>query len=130
MSSTGTLVVRVVTSLAQLPVSDATVTVLMRNGSEAPRLLSISKTDSNGKTAPLVLKTPDTHNCLVPAKHVAYALYEVWIEHPNFCMANIRNVPIYSDIESIQEVNLRPLSRSKTNDYCAVNAKEIPLLDL
>ena len=57
-NTTGTLLVQVYTSRAELPVRDATVVVIRRAPSGKYELISIQSTDSSGMTKPIAVETP------------------------------------------------------------------------
>ena len=59
MPQTGSLVVRAFTSLAQLPVSGATVIISSQEEDGRRKVYSIQTTDESGGTQPIQLEAPD-----------------------------------------------------------------------
>lgn len=115
MPSTGTLVVRVFTSRTQLPISNATVTVLQKSETNKLHLLAIRVTDRNGKTEPITIETPDLSESFIPGEPHAYTKCDIWAEHPDYQLSEIQNVEIFPGIESLLEISLIPLLRSQSN---------------
>ena len=58
MASTGTILIRVYTSQARLPVSGAMAAILRPETGGKTELLALRITDESGKTAPVRLATP------------------------------------------------------------------------
>lgn len=129
MPSTGTLVVRVYTSRTQLPISNVTVTILQKSQENKLHLLAVRITDKNGKTEPVIIETPDRNDSLFPGESNAYALCDIWAEHPDYQISEVQNVEIFPGIESLQEISMIPLLRSQSN-FTSVNKVEIPPQDL
>ena len=83
MASIGTIIFRVYTSNAQIPVEGATVVV--RQQDDPGNLLGIRITDESGQTEPLSIATPDTalgqtqENLIQPWTGAV-----VYIEHPQY----------------------------------------------
>ena len=59
MASIGTIMLRIYTSRAQLPVPGATVAVTQKSGGGRHTLLAVRTTDENGRIAPVRVATPD-----------------------------------------------------------------------
>lgn len=126
MEGKGTLLVRVYTSRAQLPVAGATVVVTQRDKGGKYKLLSVQSTDSSGATRPVEIPTPllgeSTHpGAVLPP----FAVCDVWAEHPGFAMLLVEGVQIFDGVETLQSMELEPLSQGQSsliqNDF-----REIP----
>lgn len=65
-------------------------------------------TNINGETASVRLPTPAKALSLTPSdnKLLPYSVYSVYVEHAGFVPAVFSNVPVFSEIESIQPVQL------------------------
>ncbi len=108
---TGTLEVWVTASRAQLPVEGATVAVTSA-GPENRTLLSLLVTDESGRAGPITLDAaPGGGMGLEPGSPVPFADYALWVEHPAYEVARIERFQIFPGVESIQQINLLPLSR-------------------
>lgn len=130
MEGKGTLLVRVYTSRAQLPVAGATVVVTQRDKGGKYKLLSVQSTDSSGATRPVEIPTPllgeSTHpGAVLPP----FAVCDVWAEHPGFAMLLVEGVQIFDGVETLQSMELEPLSQGQSsliqNDF-----REIPRQNL
>lgn len=109
MSSQGSVIARVYTSDAYLPLADAVVsfTRILDDGSR--RLLAIRRTDSSGLTAPVYVETPDTSQSLTPGMSVRpYASVDVQVEVPGYGGILAEGVQVFPGVETIQGLQLRP----------------------
>ena len=109
MADSGTLVTHVFTSRGELPVEDAAVSFVRRDGSGRQRLLAIRTSDQSGNTAPLTIVTPDAGLSLRPAKAIPFAVVDVWVERLGYQLLVIRDVQVFPGVESIQSLPLIPL---------------------
>ncbi len=109
MAQTGTLVVRVSTSTAQLPVADATVVVYDLGEDGRRNVHSIQITDSSGGTAPIQLDAPDYDLSQSPGSPLPFASYGMLVEHPDYYVAFFEQLQIFSGVETVQNVSLSPL---------------------
>ena len=126
-NTTGTLLVQVYTSRAELPVRDATVVVIRRAPSGKYELISIQSTDSSGMTKPIAVETPPLLESTEPNNIPGppFAQCDIWAEHPNYAMLLVEGVQVFPGVETIQSMDLCPLSGSGTELFqCGV--REIP----
>ena len=79
MASIGTIVTRVYTSRAQLPVPGATVAVTQRAGGGRHTLLALRVTDENGRTAPIRVATPEPSASESPGTESPFAVCDIWV---------------------------------------------------
>lgn len=65
-------------------------------------------TNINGETASVRLPTPAKSLSLTPSDNrtLPYSVYSVYVEHAGFVSAAFSNVPVFSEIESVQPVQL------------------------
>lgn len=108
MPAEGTLIVRVYTSAAQLPIQGAIVGVTQRtpNGT---RLLATRITDRSGRIEPITIRTPNLADSLKPGMAKPWTSVDILIEEPSFERALIENVQIFAGIATQQNVDLIPL---------------------
>lgn len=116
MIQTGSLLVRVFTSRAQIPVPGATVAVSKVNEDGRYELLSVQMTDSSGMVGPIILPAPDFDLSQSPGMAVPFANYSMMVEHPDYNMALFNNLQIFSGVETVQNVPLMPLSVPAANE--------------
>lgn len=109
MAQTGTLVVRVSTSQAQLPVANATVVVYALGEDGRRNVQSIQITDSSGGSAPIQLDAPDYDLSQSPGSPLPFASYALLVEHPDYYLALFEQLQIFSGVETVQHVSLTPL---------------------
>ena len=66
-------------------------------------------TDVDGTTQPILLPAPPRSLSQSPAQSGArlpYAVYSIYVEHPDFVREVFTNVPVFSGVESIQPVRM------------------------
>lgn len=109
MASIGTIVTRIYTSRAQLPVAGATVAVTRKSGGGRHTLLAVRMSDENGRTSPVRIATPDPVASESPGMEVPFAACDLWIEAPGYEMRLVENVQVFPNTETLQELELVPL---------------------
>jgi hypothetical protein len=106
----GTLLVQVTTSRASLPVRDATVVVTTPAPDGRHELVSLTETDESGLSGPIQLTTPPSADGgQTPGGGTPFAMYSLWVEHPEYTLAFVENFQIFPGIESVQQISLIPL---------------------
>ncbi|MBQ4527822.1 MAG: spore cortex-lytic protein [Clostridia bacterium] len=102
----GYVTARVYTSDAQIPVKDATFSVLSADGSN--KLIGVRITDENGKTELVSVDTPDIALSTSPGNEKPFTGVNVRIDHPGFNTAYIEGVQVFAEQVSVQNVELIP----------------------
>lgn len=111
MSSQGSVIARVYTSDAYLPLRNAPVTFTQQMPDQSEKLLAVRLTDQSGLTAPVFIDTPDLSQSLTPgASSPPYTVIRIRVEYPGYSSLLVEGVQIFSGIETIQSLQLRPLS--------------------
>lgn len=104
----GSLIVQTVTADGALPVAGAKVVISrMIDGQET--LQGYDTTDISGRTRVFALPAPSAELSQVPGNLRPYASYIISVKADGFGDAKFRNVPIFSGIQSIQQVVLLPV---------------------
>ena len=104
----GYLIVRVTTAGGAIPLEDALVSIRGEAPSDSGVIFTL-KTDRDGRTPKIALKTPrkslsESKNDLRP-----YALYNVDVMKKGYVPVYFHSVPIFPDVLSIQPATLAPL---------------------
>lgn len=120
MPQTGSLVVRVYTSQAQLPVSGATVIISSPAGDGRRRVYSIQTTNDSGGTSPIQLEAPDLSHSESPGGTAPFSDYSLVVEHPEYYLATFEQLQVFPGIETVQNVPLVPLPQPSGDDITAV----------
>lgn len=108
MRANGTLIFRVFTSEANLPVEGATVVVQQLN--PPGRLLGLRITNSSGETDPIVIETPENALSQSPEDaEIPWTGIRALVEHPGFEKVNLEGIQVFPGIQSVQNVQLIPL---------------------
>ena len=119
MPQTGSLVVRVFTSQAQLPVSGATVIISSPSEDGRRKVFSIQTTDESGGTRPVTLEAPDLSHSESPGGTVPFSDYSLVVEHPEYYLATFEKLQVFPGVETVQNVPLVPLPQPAGNDITA-----------
>ncbi len=127
MAQTGTLIFQVYSARQAIPVKDATITITA-SGADQNVVVASRITDENGKTVPLVFTTPDRNVSTSPNEERGYTAVDVVISHPMYSQVDLRNVQIFPDEESIQNMELIPLAEFADNSETRVYTIEPQLL--
>lgn len=109
MAATGTILTRVFTSQAQIPVAGATVAFTQRGPEGHHTLLALRVTDANGRTAPVQVDTPDASASESPGTVTPFAVCDIWAESPGYELLVVENVQIFAGTQTLQELELIPL---------------------
>ena len=118
MESAGRLTVRVYVSHAQIPVEGATVVVTAPGEEGKMNLLSVQATDSSGEIRPIDIAAPDLSGSEFPQAEGAappFSVCDVWAEHPGYAMLEAVGVQIFPGVETVQTMELIPLSRGESS---------------
>ena len=108
MAATGTILTRVFTSRAQIPVAGATVAFTQR-GTEGRHTLLALRVDANGRTTPVQVETPDASASESPGTVTPFAVCDIWAETPGYELLVVENVQIFAGTQTLQELELIPL---------------------
>ncbi len=119
MPQTGSLVVRVFTSQAQLPVSGATVIISSPSEDGRRKVFSIQTTDESGGTQPLQLEAPDKILSEGPGQAAPFSDYSLVVEHPEYYLATFEKLQVFPGVETVQNVPLVPLPQPAGDDITA-----------
>ena len=95
MDDIGTLIIRVYTSRAQIPISGATVVVTHEGKGGRRELLSLQVTDSSGAILPLQISTPLLGESTAPLQ--------------------VDGVQIFPGVETTQDMELIPLAEGQSS---------------
>ena len=109
MAEKGTLVVFVYTARMAIPIKNARVSLL---DSETQDLIGFRSTNEEGLTSVFELDTPDTSLSLSPEESgnsTPFSVVDILITHPMYQKILVKNVQIFPNRESIQNVNMIPL---------------------
>ena len=104
----GYLIVRVTTAGGAIPLEDALVSIRGEKASESGILYSL-KTDRDGRTPKIELKTPKKSLSEAQGNERPYALYNVDVMKKGFVPAYYHSVPVFPDVLSIQPAQMIPL---------------------
>ncbi len=118
LSSQGSILIRVFTSDAYLPLAGAPVIVTQTRSDGSLNLLAIRITDSSGITQPVIVSTPEEALSLQPDPGSnPYALVDIRASYPGYSSFHGSNIPVFTGVETIQEVQLKPQSEPGTGGY-------------
>ncbi len=112
MTATGELQISVTSSLGQIPVEGATVSISYTG--EPDTVLEELTTDSSGQTETINLPAPPVEYSLEPETEVQpYSEYNITVSAPGYEPTVVNGSEIFSDSISTQPVRLNPLEISE-----------------
>ncbi|MCI8477324.1 MAG: spore cortex-lytic protein [Oscillospiraceae bacterium] len=107
--ASGTIITRIYTSQAQLPLPNATVAFTQKIPGGKHRLLGVRITDQSGKTEPITVETPAQGVGETPGDRQPFAQCDIWIQAPGFETLLVEDVQIFPGTTTVQDIMLVPL---------------------
>lgn len=109
--SLGSLKVQVFMANRAYPVSSAHVII---TGKENKKVYFDGYTNTNGVVGSILLPAPKKTFSQSPQEKPPYAQYDISVTHPKFQPRKYLGVPVFSGVESIQNIQLLPLGTDET----------------
>ncbi|MBO5149796.1 carboxypeptidase-like regulatory domain-containing protein [Anaerotignum sp.] len=119
----GTLIFQVTGGQGAFPVPNATI-LLTKQLNDQQSLSFTVVTDESGKTAPVSLPAPSRELSQRPGNGIVFATYQAEISAPNYVTTEIRDLPVFDGITTIQPVSLSPDFGQKTREVEEIEDKE------
>ncbi len=110
--SLGALKVQVFMANRVYPVSSAHVVI---TGKDNKKVYFDGYTNTNGIVGSLLLPAPKKVFSQSPQENPPYAQYDITVSHPMFQKRQYLGVPVFSGVESIQNIQLLPLGTDATD---------------
>ena len=107
--ASGTLVTRVFTGRAELPIAGASVSVVKKDGDRLLDLLTVQITGRGGDTEAYIIDTPEPEQSQSPGNPAPYALVDLWVDRQGFQLLVVEDVPIFPGVTSVQDLPLVPM---------------------
>ena len=107
--ASGTLVTRVFTGRAELPIAGASVSVVRKDGDRLLDLLTVQISGRGGDTAAYSIETPEPEQSQSPGNPAPYALVDLWVDRQGFQLLVVEDVPIFPGVTSVQDLPLVPM---------------------
>ena len=109
MDSQGTVVVRLSTSSALIPLQGATVTITKTRPDGTQELLAVRVTNFDGLTAPVMVEPPPmAESRSYQNTSIPYAVVDIRVERTGFDRVLVKNAQVFSNTETRQELSLIP----------------------
>ena len=113
--TTGYITVTVYTSRAQIPIQNAHVSVT--SGEEAnPVLFGVRTTNNSGKTTNISVEAPSVELSLSPSDSKPFSVYTIKVSHPSYYSVTIKDVQVFANTQTVQNVELIPLEENSKPD--------------
>ena len=103
--SFGTLIFQVTGGQGAFPIPNAKINI-MKQLSDRLSLSITLLTDESGRTEPISLPAPDRKLSQSPNNGIAYAVYQAEVPADGYIPTEIRDLPVFDGITTIQPVNL------------------------
>lgn len=103
----GYIVARVYTSDAEIPIKNATFTVVSVDG-DKPKLIGTRLTDENGKTEPIPVDAPDEALSTSPGNVDPFARVNVRIDHPEYNTYYVEGAQVFAGQVSVINAPMLP----------------------
>lgn len=113
----GSVIARVYTSDALLPIFNAPVSFTQVEQDGTRTLLAIRQTNTSGLTSPVYVPTPEPSSSQSPGGlQTPYATVDIQTSVPGYNRISVSGVQIFPDIETIQDFQLRPVPISERDE--------------
>lgn len=103
----GFLKLQVSTASRAVPIYEAMIHVYL-DFDDNRYMVASETTDLSGLTIPIALPAPDKQLTLDPSNPRPYASYDVLVEHPDYKKVELKAIPIFDGVTSVQQVNMVP----------------------
>lgn len=104
----GTIIARVFTSNAFIPIADASVAFYQVENGEN-RLLGFRLSNYDGFTSALTVQTPPLDSADISSEgKMPYATVNILVNHSGYAPMLIRNAQVFTNVKSVQELMLVP----------------------
>lgn len=117
LSSQGSVIARVYTSDAYIPLPDAPVIFSTVDEKGKWILLAIRNTDSSGLTSPVYVDTPNVNQSLSPGLSLKpYASITIQASYPGYRRIEADGVQVFPGVETIQGLQMKPITPAQSNE--------------
>lgn len=121
MASQGSIITRVYTSNAYIPLQNVPVVYSQKNTDGERKLLAIRMTNSSGLTEPFFIETPDITQSQSPGATIRpYSQIDISVSYPGYNSITAEGVQIFPGIETIQGFQLRPVPPSEHSSSATI----------
>ena len=108
MPASGTIQIQATTSRAEIPVEGAFVTIALELPGGGRELISLQRTDENGKTPPVTVSTPEFANSQTPDQAQGWTDVVVTISSPEYEGIVVTSAQIFPGVATVQDMVLIP----------------------
>ena len=119
----GTLFFQVTGGQGAFPVPDAAVTITRALDDRLGISVTVT-TDESGKTPPISLPAPSRTLSQSPNNGIVFAAYQAKVSAPGYITTEIRDLPVFDGVTTIQPVNLTTDFGQPTNVVEEIEDKE------
>lgn len=109
MPSQGSIITRVYTSDAYIPLQNVPVLYIRTDENGNAQLLRVLFTDSSGLTEPYFIETPSVAQSLSPGNARPFSLIDIMVSYPGYNAVIAEGIQIFPDVQTIQGIQLRPV---------------------
>lgn len=103
----GYIVARAYTSDAQIPIPDATLSVVTTDENN-PSIIGVRITDKSGKTEPIPVEAPDEILSTTPDNENPFTVVNVRLDHPRYNSYYVEGVQVFAGQVSIINAPMLP----------------------
>lgn len=125
----GTVVVRVYTSRAQIPVENTTVAFTRYTPAGPVELLAVRLTNESGRTEPLAVEAPEASESRAPEPGQPYTLVNIEAWHPDYAGVLVERVQVFDGQQTLQAIELIPLAEYP-DSYSETEVFDLPQQNL
>lgn len=109
----GYIIIKTVTSNAKIPISNSEIIMYL---DEEKNLLGIRESNRSGLTEVIEVETPDKGLSTKPSDKKPFTTCTIHVSHNEYYNVVVKDVQIFPDTTSIQEIHLIPLEENAPTD--------------
>ena len=126
MQEYGSIIAQIVTSAAQIPIPDATLTITRELPDGRQELLAVRMTNYDGFTEPFDVPTPPASDSQTrQTAEVPYALVDLRTERTGYGRVLVRGAQVFSGVQTLQQLVLIP-TPTLPDSYAQTQEFDIP----
>ena len=111
MPPQGSVIARVYTSDAYLPIAQVPVIFTQTASDGTTKLLAVKTTDASGLTDPLIIDTAERADSLTPGSVLRpFITINIMTQAPGYSSITAEGVQIFPGVETVQGLRLRPVT--------------------
>ena len=87
--------------------------------------MDVQTSNRSGNTTPITISSPSPQSSQSPSESDPFALCDVWVKRQGFRLMVVKNVQIFPDIISVQDLPLIPQIAGESTDIVVITPQDL-----